>query len=270
MLLSNLVRTLLLPPRAFRHQLLLSSATSQTDDFTEAFEAKAKREAEQRKRADEDEILKDKIFEAGLKHVPEVGWTREALQRGAVDLKYPDVVAGLAANGDLDLVHYHINKSDAKLRDKMKAEVKETEAKNERIRIGPFIQDKVKYRLSLNIPYLQRWPEAMALMSLPQNLPSSLELDLRLMDDIWHYAGDKSRDYNWYTKRLSLLAIYKSTELAMLQDKSQDLSETWNFLSRRFEDERQFSQFILSSSDAQNVLRGVTTTLQNIIGLPRK
>jgi ubiquinone biosynthesis protein COQ9 len=37
------------------------------------------------------------------------------------------------------------------------------------------------------------------------------------MDSLWHFAGDKSTDVNWYTKRISLLAIYKSTEVAMMQ-----------------------------------------------------
>jgi hypothetical protein len=44
-----------------------------------------------------------------------------------------------------------------------------------------------------------------------------LYLALQLVDSLWHFAGDKSTDMNWYSKRLSLLAIYKSTELAMMQ-----------------------------------------------------
>lgn len=50
-----------------------------------------------------------------------------------------------------------------------------------------------------------------------QNAPESLCLALELVDGLWHFAGDKATDVNWYTKRLSLLAIYKSTEVAMMQ-----------------------------------------------------
>ena len=44
-----------------------------------------------------------------------------------------------------------------------------------------------------------------------------------LVDDIWYYAGDKSVDSSWYTKRITLAAVYKSTEFFMLQDNSEGL-----------------------------------------------
>ncbi len=46
---------------------------------------------------------------------------------------------------------------------------------------------------------------------------------------------------NWYTKRLTLAAIYKSTELFMLQDKSENFKETYEFLDNRFNDLFYFS-----------------------------
>ena len=49
---------------------------------------------------------------------------------------------------------------------------------------------------------------------------------------ILHYIFLQSTDMNWYTKRLTLLAIYKSSELAMMNDKSDDFKETWEFLDR--------------------------------------
>jgi len=41
---------------------------------------------------------------------------------------------------------------------------------------------------------------------------------------------------NWYSKRLLLAAVYKSTEIYMLQDQSPDKIETLNFLERRLSD----------------------------------
>ena len=40
---------------------------------------------------------------------------------------------------------------------------------------------------------------------------------------------------SWYTKRLSLAAVYKASEIHMLQDSSPDYVETWEFLDRRIE-----------------------------------
>ena len=42
-----------------------------------------------------------------------------------------------------------------------------------------------------------------------------------LVDDIWFYAGDRSVDFSWYTKRALLACVYKSTEFYMLQDESE-------------------------------------------------
>ena len=53
------------------------------------------------------------------------------------------------------------------------------------------------------------WHEAMALLAHPQAAGDALSLLGHLVDDIWYLAGDKSHDYNWYTKRASLAFIYK-------------------------------------------------------------
>lgn len=39
----------------------------------------------------------------------------------------------------------------------------------------------------------------------------------------------------WYTKRAVLGAVYKSTEFHMIQDRSQDFEQTWEFLDRQME-----------------------------------
>ena len=73
----------------------------------------------------------------------------------------------------------------------MSAEVSRLKTAGERLRIRPFIRAQCEARLRMNAPYIGRWAEALAVQSLPQSLPSALKLDLELMDDIWHYAGDK-------------------------------------------------------------------------------
>ena len=48
---------------------------------------------------------------------------------------------------------------------------------------------------------------------------------------------------NWYTKRLTLAAIYKSTELFMIQDKSENFKDTYEFLDNRLSDLGLFNKF---------------------------
>lgn len=44
------------------------------------------------------------------------------------------------------------------------------------------------------VPYLSRWPQAIAIMSLPPNVANSLATLLTMVDDICYYAGDRSVD----------------------------------------------------------------------------
>ena len=78
-------------------------------------------------------------------------------------------------------------------------------------------------------------------------------------------------DYTWYSKRLTLLGIYKSTELAMMQDSDlNDFKTTWDFLDRRFEDLNGLKGIVKGGpEDATKVINSVVTTLKVLVGLPR-
>ena len=53
--------------------------------------------------------------------------------------------------------------------------------------------------------------------------------------EIWYKCGDKSTDYNYYSKRLLFNSVYASTELFMLTDKSKEYFATWYILKRRID-----------------------------------
>jgi len=59
-------------------------------------------------------------------------------------------------------------------------------------------QEKIKLgtltRLGMIAPYVDRWPEALAVMGQPKNVPMSLNHLAKIVDEIWHLAGDKSAD----------------------------------------------------------------------------
>lgn len=61
------------------------------------------------------------------------------------------------------------------------------------------------------IPFLNKWPQAMALKAFPANTPSALQTLALMVDDMWYWAGDRSTDFSWYTKRALLTSIYVST-----------------------------------------------------------
>ena len=55
----------------------------------------------------------------------------------------------------------------------------------------------------------------------------------RSVDAIWYAAGDTATDYNFYTKRGLLAAVYGTTLLYWLNDRSEGFADTRGFLDRR-------------------------------------
>jgi ubiquinone biosynthesis protein COQ9 len=71
---------------------------------------------------------------------------------------------------------------------------------------------------------------------MPQNLPLALRMSWRSADLMWRIAGDTSTDFNHYTKRMTLGALYGSTLIVWLDDQTDEWSDTAAFLNRRIDD----------------------------------
>jgi ubiquinone biosynthesis protein COQ9 len=85
--------------------------------------------------------------------------------------------------------------------------------------------------------------KALAILAMPQNIPLALRTGWHTADLMWRLAGDTSTDFNHYTKRMTLGAVYGSTLLAWLDDSSQGWSETAAFLDRRIDDVMRFEKW---------------------------
>ena len=83
---------------------------------------------------------------------------------------------------------------------------------------------------------------ALAIMAMPQNLRRSAKLNWESADAMWRLAGDTATDFNHYTKRMTLSAVYSSTLLTFINDESEGLADTKAFLARRIENVMQFEK----------------------------
>ena len=243
--------------------------TEGQDEFSKKAEEDKAKEAKQTMEDDEDEGIKESILSASLKFVPGYGWSKEAVEAGTESLGYPTVTAGVIADPSISLVHHHYQVSNDALVRLMRQEIEELKASGQELKVTPFIKRSIEKRLKMNLPYMSRWAEALANMTYPQNAMKSLNLGLELVDSMWHVAGDKDVDINWYTKRLTLLGIYKTTELAMMQDQSEGYSETWAFLDRRFDDSKNLKDLLGAPDDALKILGAVGSTVQAFLGVRR-
>lgn len=206
--------------------------------------------------------------------MPVHGWSMEAIAAGAESLGLSSASTGMF-NSAGDLVIHFIGHCNSQLTEILAEEHKQVQlGQAEPKKTADFLRDAVETRLRMYAPYIETWPQAMSLLLLPHNIPEGLKLLSSLVDDIWYYAGDRSTDMNWYTKRAALTGIYNTTELVMVQDSSPDFQDTWNFLNNRIQD------IVNMASTAKQVqstgeavvqgLVGAAVTLKNLTGINQR
>jgi ubiquinone biosynthesis protein COQ9 len=212
--------------------------------------------------------VKNKILEASLEFVSSAGWTRQAILKGAEKAGYPGTIHGMFPKGGIELINYFYLKCNKQLVETMKEKVAGIEKVEDP---KQFVTWAIKERLIMIKPFISNWPQALAIMTLPPNVPTSLANMLTLVDDICYYSGDRSVDFNWYARRIGLATIYKATELYILQDSTPDNEATWKFLERRIADASLVHDVLIQSESAtQHLSQAVTsafTTARNILGL---
>lgn len=144
---------------------------------------------------EEDEAVnevKKKILEASLPFVPSLGWTRQTIVKGAEAAGYPSTIHGMFPKGGIDLVNFYYLKGNRELVEEMREKVGDNSE-----RVGnpkEFVSWAIKQRLLKLEPVIKSWPQAIAMMTLPPNVPTSLANMLTLVDDICFYSGDRSID----------------------------------------------------------------------------
>lgn len=159
------------------------------------------------------------------------GWTRQAVDSAARKLGIdPDQARLAMPKGQAELIDIYIQEVDRRL------EAYFTPERLSKLKVREKIQELVWRRLEIMAPAREAVRRALAILALPQNIPLGLRLSWRTSDLMWRIAGDTSTDFNHYTKRMTLGAVYGSTLLIWLDDKSEGWSDTAGFLERRIED----------------------------------
>ncbi len=95
------------------------------------------------------------------------------------------------------------------------------------------IRELITFRLNAAQGLEEALSRALAIQAMPQNVARSLKTGWSSADKMWRLAGDNATDYNHYTKRATLGAIYTATLAVFVGDESEDKAETMAFLDRR-------------------------------------
>lgn len=182
--------------------------------------------------------LRTAVVEAALAHIPFDGFTDRVLSDAAAEagvdardlpLLFPD--------GPLDLVAAFSEATDREM------EARLAKAKLSTLKIRDRIAKAILTRIDILRPHKEAARRAAAFLTLPPHAPRAVTLLYRTVDAIWRAAGDTSTDFNFYSKRAILAAVYSATLMRWFTDQSEDETETHAFLAHRIDDVMRFEKF---------------------------
>jgi len=174
------------------------------------------------------EELRETLLLATLPHVAFDGWTEAALRAGAADAgRAAEDVARAFPGGAISAIEAFNRRADRRMVAALEA--LDTGA----MRTHETLAAAIRARLEDVAPHKEAVRRGLTVLAFPLNAPLALRMLHRTVDAAWRAAGDRSTDFNWYTKRGLLAGVYSATVLYWLNDKSEDQADTWAFLDRR-------------------------------------
>ena len=145
----------------------------------------------------------------------------------------------------IDMIDAWIDSIDMELAHRLPAE------KLAAMKIRDRITALLATRLEIMAPDRESLRRAMAIMAMPQNLVRSAKIGWRSADRMWRLAGDTASDFNHYTKRMTLSAVYASTLSVFVNDDSDNFADARAFLDRRIDNVMQFEKVKFQAKQRQ-------------------
>ncbi|KAA8906499.1 COQ9-domain-containing protein [Sphaerosporella brunnea] len=205
--------------------------------------------------------LESTLLSTALQHVPAHGFTTTSLHLALRAHNYPTLTSSaFFPRGAFSLILFHLHQQRSTLKDRIVFPSSSASTSS-----SDKLRSLIKTRLQGNVEtgVAERWGDALAVMSLAENIPESLRELARLADELVYLSGDTAVDTTWYAQRAGVAGVYAATELFMTTDKSSDYEATWEFLDRRVDDMEKLgsvtegvgSYLAFTAAAAGNVLR---------------
>lgn len=203
----------------------------------------------------ESETLRQRILLATLPNVTFDGWTLQAMAAGAQSAGVPAAQLPLLFPGGIaDLIERFSGWADAEMLRHLEQHDVSLLKTREKVALA------IRLRLEALQPHREAVRLGAAFLALPQNAALALKLTHRTVDAAWYAAGDRSVDFNYYTKRLLLGGVATATLLYWLSDRSEGHTDSWSFLERRIADVMRIGEAAAKGASA----RGLAALLGNL------
>ncbi|PQM60630.1 MAG: COQ9 family protein [Rhodobacteraceae bacterium] len=185
-----------------------------------------------KKKSTHDELI-DAVIDKALKHVVFDGWSDHTFRRVCRELKINETeVRQIFPRGSLDLALAFHKRDD----DQFLANFAVSADNKPNLRIRDRIESAINSRLELAARNKEAVKRSMSLLTTPFYFSEGTKSLWNTADTIWTSIGDKSEDFNWYSKRLTLVSVYSATLVFWMEDDSENFLETRGFIKRRIQD----------------------------------
>ncbi len=172
-----------------------------------------------------------------LYHVPDLGWTWDALYKAALNsgkIKSPreEELRTLFDNKISNIIGTFNDKLDEEMYVIFNAK------NNKKLGVTDTVKALVLSRFRASRNYKSIIKNSLFFMAQPRNAYEALNQLMKTSDKIWEIAGDTSSGRNFYSKRLILGGVYSSTLAYWLAKETRSLEESEYFLDKRLDDVR--------------------------------
>jgi ubiquinone biosynthesis protein COQ9 len=169
----------------------------------------------------------DKLANLFIQEVPKFGWSRETLLHCAKKQKLSTPnLALMFPSFEYDVLKYLIAQNNSLV------EKNYNSFNNSRLKTRDKIKTIMELKFDSNTYLKDALPEMLKFLLRPGNIFMSIKMLHKNSDFIWNLAGDKSNDFNYYSKRGLLSMVYLATLIYWLNDKSNKGIGTKNFISK--------------------------------------
>ena len=168
-----------------------------------------------------------KLANLFIQEVPKFGWSRETLLHCAKKQKLSTPnLALMFPSFEYDVLKYLIAQNNSLV------EKNYNSFNNSRLKTRDKIKTIMELKFDSNAYLKDALPEMLKFLLRPGNIFMSIKMLHQNSDFIWKLAGDKSNDFNYYSKRGLLSMVYLATLIYWLNDKSNKGIGTKNFISK--------------------------------------
>ena len=167
------------------------------------------------------------VLNVAKKHIVVNGWNNKIIDSVAREGKFKSIeISVLFPKGYQSILELYLSN----LNDEMTKACKKIDLS--RMKTHERIREIIFLRLKINEKDKKLIRRTIFTLIFPQHSKIATSALYNTVDQIWFIAGDNSSDFNFYTKRTILAAIYSSTIFYWI-NKNNNLEQTKSFLDKQ-------------------------------------